>query len=272
LLIPLKGAGYSPFLINPLSEKGERPLPLVSVITVCLNNISGIEKTVQSVFKQNYSKIEYIIIDGGSTDGTVEVIRRYQSRVKFWVSEKDLGISDGFNKGFGKANGDYIAFLNSGDYYLDEHSIENLVNSADGFEVIYGGIHYQRSYKPEVYPKGVTDESYWVRGSIPHQSAITSRKVFDKIGTFKLSLKYCMDYELFYRAYEAGFKFRAIPLLICSVSCEGVSTISWKAQLDEFKKIQKERGASSFSVEFYYFKRFVKMLIYYTLVRLKLLK
>lgn len=255
-----------------MSEKREASLPLVSVITVCLNNISGIEKTIQSVLNQNYSKIEYIIIDGGSTDGTVEMIRKYHSKLKFWVSEKDSGISDAFNKGLGKTSGDYVVFLNSGDYYINENSIKNLVISSDGFDVIYGGIRYQRSYKPEVYPKSVLDASYWVRGSIPHQSAMTSRNVFDRLGPFKLSLKYCMDYDLFYRAYQAGFKFLAIPLMITSVNCDGVSNSFWKEQLDEFKKIQQGRGASVFLVEFYYYKRLIKMWIYYTLVRYKILK
>lgn len=237
-----------------------------------MNSVTGIEKTIQSVLCQNYPKVEYIIIDGGSTDGTVETIQKYQSQVKYWVSEKDKGISDAFNKGLKHATGEYIAFLNSGDYYLDEHSVENLVRSADGFDVIYGGIRYQRSYKPEIYPKIINHASYWIKESIPHQSAITSRRLFDILGFFNLNFKYCMDYELFYRAYQAGFKFIALPILITSVNCEGVSTTSWKGQLDEFKKIQKERGASLFAVEFYYYKRLVKMRVYYTLVRLKLLK
>ena len=86
---------------------------LISVITVSYNAVSTIEQTILSVINQTYSNIEYIIIDGGSTDGTIDIIRRYEDKIAYWVSEPDRGIYDAMNKGASKANGEYIAFLNT---------------------------------------------------------------------------------------------------------------------------------------------------------------
>ena len=244
----------------------------VSVITACLNCCAGIEKTIQSVLSQTCRNIEYIIIDGGSTDGTVEIIRKYQSKIKIWISEKDEGISDAFNKGVKNAKGDFIGFLNAGDYYLHPESITSLVEQSAGVDIVYGGIRYQRNYKPEVTPRKIENVNDWVKGSIPHQASLTSRKVFERMGSFNVKRQYCMDYELFYRAWLSGFKFMVVPALITSVNCEGVSARLWKDQLDEFFLIQKELGASAIHSVFHYYKRFMKMWAYHTLKRFQLIK
>ena len=110
--------------------------PLISVITVSYNAVTTIEQTILSVINQTYSNIEYIIIDGGSTDGTVDIIRKYADRIAYWVSEPDKGIYDAMNKGTKKANGEYIAFLNSDDWYeLDAVSI--IAQFADGKNDLY---------------------------------------------------------------------------------------------------------------------------------------
>lgn len=258
-------------MMKSLDNRANNDNPSVTIITVCLNSCDGIEKTIQSVLSQTYPEIEYIIIDGGSTDGTIDIIKKYQSNIKFWASEKDAGISDAFNKGVKRANGEFVAFLNAGDYYLDPESIESLVKQSAGVDVVYGGIRYQRSYKPEVYPRKIESLNDWVKGSIPHQASLTSRRVFDKLGSFNLKRQYCMDYELFYRAWLSGFKFMVVPALITSVNCEGVSGKFWKEQLDEFELIQKELGASRVKRILYYYKRFMKMWIYNTLKRYQLI-
>lgn len=92
--------------------------PKVSVVTICYNSVQFIEKTIQSVLSQTYPNIEYIVIDGGSTDGTKEIIEKYSSRISYWCSEKDRGIYDAMNKGIRKATGEWINFMNSGDCFV----------------------------------------------------------------------------------------------------------------------------------------------------------
>lgn len=99
---------------------------LISVVTVCYNAADTIEKTMLSVLNQTYHDIEYIIIDGGSTDGTVEIIRKYADRIAYWVSEPDKGIYDAMNKGIKVATGEWINFMNAGDEFVDEGVIEKL--------------------------------------------------------------------------------------------------------------------------------------------------
>jgi glycosyltransferase involved in cell wall biosynthesis len=112
----------------------------LSVITIVYNDIKNIEKTISSVLNQTYKNIEYIIIDGASTDGTVEIIQKYSENITFWSSESDEGLYYAMNKGLKKATGDYICFLNSGDLFFDKHTVNNIlsVNSDKEIDIIYG--------------------------------------------------------------------------------------------------------------------------------------
>ena len=105
-------------------KKSQLDKPLVSIITVCLNSEKYLEQTIQSVINQSYDNIEYIIIDGGSTDGTLDIIRKYENRIAYWVSEPDQGIYDAMNKGSINASGDYALYINAGDYLYCDNSIE----------------------------------------------------------------------------------------------------------------------------------------------------
>jgi glycosyltransferase involved in cell wall biosynthesis len=254
-----------------LFEKTEPNLPIVSIITICLNNAASLEKTIQSVISQSYPNKEYIVIDGGSTDATCEVIKKYEAHIKYWVSEPDRGISDAFNKGLRQATGDFIVFLNSDDQYLSEQSLQRLVEASNEVDVVYGGIKYQRTFKSERFPQQVQDASYWLRGSIPHQAALTSRKMFDAVGIFDCRLKYAMDYNFYCKGYSLGFRFKALPELITLVGCNGISAREWKKQLDEIYSIQTKMSFPYPKKLFYYWKRLIRMGIYDCLVRLKIL-
>ena len=111
----------------------------VSVITVCYNAIRGIEKTIQSVISQSHDDIEYIVIDGGSTDGTIDVIQKYRDKIAYFVSEPDGGIYDAMNKGIKAATGEWINFLNAGDVFASKDAIMiSMSIDTDGIDVIYG--------------------------------------------------------------------------------------------------------------------------------------
>ncbi|SEQ84571.1 glycosyltransferase family 2 protein [Pedobacter rhizosphaerae] len=113
-------------------------MPKLSIITIVYNNARDIERTIQSVINQTYKKIEYIVIDGASTDGTLEIVNRYQDQISKIVSEPDKGIYDAMNKGLALATGDYILFMNSGDEIYDHQTVEAVFASADWADIYYG--------------------------------------------------------------------------------------------------------------------------------------
>ena len=111
----------------------------LSVVTIVYNDIQHIEKTILSVLGQSYSNIEYIIIDGGSNDGTIDLIKKYSDNISFWLSEPDNGLYDAMNKGIENVSGDFICFLNSGDLFYDNNTVENLLSNNDSnIDVFYG--------------------------------------------------------------------------------------------------------------------------------------
>src|SRR5690606_9511499 len=112
--------------------------PKVSIITVVYNDVRGIEYTIRSVMKQTYAELEYIIIDGASTDGTLAVIDRYREDGFVLISEKDAGVYVAINKGLAAATGDYVLFLNSGDEVYDDRTLENVFSAADNSDIYYG--------------------------------------------------------------------------------------------------------------------------------------
>ncbi len=112
----------------------------LSVVTIVYNDVKNIRKTIESVILQTYSDIEYIIIDGASTDGTVDIIKEYSDKIQYWISEPDNGLYDAMNKGIDEANGNYICFLNSGDLFYDEKTVENIFskNKQRDIDIFYG--------------------------------------------------------------------------------------------------------------------------------------
>lgn len=114
-------------------------LPKLSIVTVVYNSINLIEDTILSISEQTYPNIEYIIIDGGSTDGTVDIIKKHGEKIAFWSSTKDKGLYDAMNKGLERATGDYVWFINSGDLIYDKHTAENIFSSKTSYADVYYG-------------------------------------------------------------------------------------------------------------------------------------
>src|SRR5688572_17840000 len=121
-----------------ISKKNTPLSPLVSVITVSFNAASTIQRTIDSVLALTYPNIEYIIIDGGSTDDTLNLIKQYESQIDYWLSESDNGIYDGMNKGIGAATGEWINFMNCGDRFASAHSLNFFENIRADADIIYG--------------------------------------------------------------------------------------------------------------------------------------
>jgi glycosyltransferase involved in cell wall biosynthesis len=155
----------------------------ISIITVVFNGDIFLEKTIQSVLNQTYKNLEYIIIDGGSSDGTIDIIKKYEDKISHWVSEKDCGIYDAMNKGINIANGEFINFLNSGDYFYSNDVLESIFErDCSGYNLIYGSavvVNENRTAKVLLKPKKFTKLNllFWTTRVVCHQSLFVHKNI-----------------------------------------------------------------------------------------------
>ena len=169
-------------------------LPKISVITICLNAAPVIGAAISSVLDQTYQEIEYIVIDGGSVDGTVELLRHYRQQNKLtYISEPDAGIYDAMNKGIKMATGEWIFFLGSDDVFFDDKVLERIFTGHYAeVEIIYGNVQYLHA---GILYDGPFDQEKISVKNICHQALFVKRTVFDKVGVFNTKYKMSADYE-----------------------------------------------------------------------------
>lgn len=200
----------------------------ISVITVVYNDVEHIRETMESFFSQTWENKEYIVIDGGSTDGTVDVIREYADRLAYWCSEKDDGIYDAMNKGILHVTGDWINILNCGDFYCDKDSLKNVMTFTDltDVDVVYGNsIEETEVIRKRV--EALDDESImdlcpvYRHGSSLIKTSVQKRFLYDLAK--KNQLGYALDWDMIYRVYKAGFVFRKVNVNIEVYRKEGIS-------------------------------------------------
>lgn len=184
----------------------------ISIITVVYNNSLTIADAIESVINQTYKEIEYIIIDGGSTDNTVEIIKSYGKRIDVLVSEKDKGIYDAMNKGILLASGDVIGILNSDDFYKDYNVIEDVMmffNRNQNLDILYGNLVYvKQNDTAKVIRNWISKKyynSFFEHANVPpHPSLFVKKSVYDKMGLFNLKFKIAADYEFMLRVMKSG--------------------------------------------------------------------
>lgn len=213
--------------------------PLISIITVVYNGAASIEQTILSVIGQTYRPIEFILIDGGSSDGTVEIIRRHQQAIDCWLSEPDQGIADAMNKGLKRATGDYILFIHADDYLAESTSLEKAVEFLESQDIVLFDIFYGHSRK-RLSPRGF---NFWMnfKTGVYHQGTLCKCEIFDRIGGFDSDFKIAMDFDFFLRAYRHGLHAPAYPLAITVMGDTGVSARKdWPNLL---KRLDEERKA-----------------------------
>lgn len=217
--------------------------PKISIVTVSYNTSDCIEKTIQSVINQTYPNVEYLIIDGGSTDGTQQIIERYDDRIAYFVSEKDKGLYDGMNKGIAAATGDYLLFMNADDVFVNNEVVEKIVHFIEEHpdaDVVYGNSEQVLEYGTyEVKPK----VAY-----INHKMAISHQATFVKLSLlrshpFDLKYRYAADFEQLSSLYLDGYKFVYIDLLVARVEMTGGTTYNhYVASANELYDIIESRG------------------------------
>ena len=209
----------------------------VSIITINFNNKEGLKKTMGSVFNQLYQNYEYIIIDGGSTDGSKEEIEFNASKIDFWISEKDNGIYDAMNKGIIKATGEYCYFLNSGDFLLNNNVITKTFESAYQSDIIYGNMVPEGLNRIEHGMREISFYNFFI-GSIYHQAAFIKRELFNAIGLYNQQYKVVADWDFFLRAiFLHNCTTTYLNLEIASYEIGGLSFQNPKSNLEDRRQI-----------------------------------
>ncbi len=183
----------------------------ISVITVSYNSAATIERTIQSVTLQSGVDYEYIVVDGGSTDGTLEIIKKYKDDIRTLISEKDTGIYDAMNKGIGAATGDIVAILNSDDFYVDRNVLKKVLDcfTMGGIDACFGDIVYIDKHDPErvvrKWKVGEFEDSKVRSGWIPpHPAFFVKRSWYAKLGLYNTGFKIAADYEWILRSVLKG--------------------------------------------------------------------
>jgi putative colanic acid biosynthesis glycosyltransferase len=192
-----------------------RGRPLVTVVTVVLNDAVGLQKTIASVTSQTYDNIEFILIDGGSSDATLEVIRGCQDRIDFWISEPDRGIYDAMNKGVASATGDWVIFLNAGDCFYRPDTVAAVfrMNCLDA-DFIYGDTFFLGGDFHGVV-KAWDFSQLWKTMVFTHQSLFTKASLL-KTRKFDTSFRICADYDIIFSSYMEGRKFVYADMVIAT--------------------------------------------------------
>lgn len=216
--------------------------PKISIITITFNSERYLEQTINSIATQTYTNIEYIVVDGGSSDATLEIINRYDSKIDKWLSEPDSGIADAMNKGLKLSTGDYILFIHSDDYLIDQKVIEQAVfEMTVPYDIVLFDIFLEKKGRRTLHsPKGLI---WWInfKTTIFHQACLCSRRLFERIGEFDKAFQIAMDFDFFLRAYRTGVRFSYIKFPISVMRLVGVSSLldwnSLKMRFIEEKKI-----------------------------------
>ena len=203
-------------------------MPALSIITVNLNNYAGLEKTIQSVFSQTFLAIEYIVIDGGSTDGSDGLLSTHSERIAYWTSAPDNGIYHAMNKGIRQATGDYCLFLNSGDWLAESTTLANVFAQKPQADIASGDVYFFDTQANAIKwhvpsPERLTAKTLFL-GTLPHQATLIRRNLFERFGVYNEQLIIASDWLFFVESLlESGCSYQHIPETIAYFNMDGIS-------------------------------------------------
>jgi len=239
-------------------------IPLVSIITIVYNGEKYIEQTIKSVINQSYDHIEYLIIDGGSTDNTLNIIRKYETRIDYWISELDEGISDAMNKGIALSSGEIIGLLHAGDWYSVDQvklGVNALIISSVDF--VFGDLQFHDpdgAFKHRI--KGNPEYAKVIDKIMPelnHPTVLVRRKAYEKIGLFDKNYHIAMDYEWFLRLHRQGGAGEYVKGLVGHMGIGGVSDVSYVKTLKEVRDIAVRYGQAKWVANVFFGGRVIKV-------------
>jgi putative colanic acid biosynthesis glycosyltransferase len=238
--------------VKGVEKQFEYGKPLLSVITVVFNDAANLENVIKNVTSQSYLNLEYIIIDGGSSDGTLDIIKKYEDMIDYWVSEKDQGIYDAMNKGVRLASGEWINFMNAGDSFYQVTTVVDVVNSIPpSADLVYGHTYYKEKEKMtliETYDL----QSLWMSMICSHQSIFVRKRLLRE-HPFDIRYKISSDFEFIYYCYVNGYKFFDTKIIIAVHSVDGVSEQNITSRMLERWRIVN-RYTPTFKINAFYFK------------------
>ena len=211
----------------------------ISIVTPAFNSAKTIRHTIESVARQTYPNVEYIIVDGGSQDATAKIVAQYPDVVDLFISESDHGVYDAMNKGIRAASGDIIAILNSDDFYIHSHVLEQIATTfqESGADSVYGDLQYVDQHNPNKvirhWESGVFQRRSFLAGWMPpHPAFFVKRVIYQRHGLFNLSLKSSADYELMLRfLYKHQVSTAYVPDVLVRMRVGGLSNATWRGRL-----------------------------------------
>ncbi|MBP5547908.1 MAG: glycosyltransferase [Bacteroidales bacterium] len=209
----------------------------LSIITVNLNNLDGLKRTIDSVVAQTFTDYEWIVIDGGSTDGSKELIEQYADRFAYWCSEPDKGIYYAMNKGIAHASGEWLQFLNSGDWLYENDTLKKCFNTQHYGDILYGNVVHVTSKGEKIvkFPQNI-DFYFFINNFINHQASFSKRELF-QAHKFDESLKIYADWALCLDFLFEGKTFEHINQFISYYDFNGMSSNVTQMHIDEHNKI-----------------------------------
>jgi glycosyltransferase involved in cell wall biosynthesis len=225
---------------------------LISVVTISYNAENTIERTIKSVLNQEYETIEYIVVDGGSSDNTLNIIKKYKDSITTFISERDNGISDALNKGIKLSTGEFILFVNADDW-LNPDTILNAAKEINpDVDLLTGGINLYKNDQLEYTVQSNLSE-FENRMSLTFPSTFIRKSVYTENGGYDESIKCAMDYDLYLRAYYKGYNFKVSPDIMANMQEGGVSKVHrLKAQEEVYKIKKKTQGFKVTSLIYLY--------------------
>ncbi len=254
-MLPENKSNWEGLRRNGYYKKSLPTCPLVTIITVVKNDARNLEKTMRSILEQTYDNLEFIVVDGGSSDSTLDLIRAHTDMIDIWISEPDNGIYDAMNKGINMASGDWINFMNAGDFFYEKDVVKKtFLKDYGDADFIYGHTFFlSGDFKGVV--KAWDFSILWKTMIFTHQSLFTRREVLKQY-KFDTRFKICADYNIIFNSYMKGMTFFNADIVIAAFD-PGISDLS-RSQMafEKWKVVRKHRN--DFVFHWFYLRLFIK--------------
>lgn len=230
-------------------------LPKITVVTVTYNAGKYLEKTINSVISQNYQNLEYIIVDGGSTDTTLSIIKKYESKISFWISEKDDGIYDAMNKGVSFASGDWVNYMNAGDSFVDSRVISDIFSSRLEADLIYGDSFFCDAFGKGRLIKAKGIETLWAALNFNHNSLFAKKDCLVEF-PFDISYKIVADSKFVINCFMSGKKLLYVDIPVNNYLTGGYSDSNTVMRtVERWKLVSDYQLSSNEKIYNHYFRR-----------------